>query len=154
MVQKSLQSPLPSHRHTDPVEFNAGQGCFPSVCLLRCKTQNDASPFSVCSHTVQLGSVHPAAAGPKQAALSLLPHQLWSSLIQPAATESLEGILVGIPKQNHFLLLWWIFLFWTRGSFFSSCGIWSKDHWHLYHLLDGAAGGCHLPRSPLVQFYL
>lgn len=59
---------------------------------------------------------------------------------------------MGIPK--HFLLLGCIFLFWTQGSLLSSCGIWSKDHWQLYHQLDGAAGGYLLPRSPFVQFCL
>ena len=132
-----------------------------SVCSCA-KHSTMPAPVSMCSHTVQLSSIHPAVAGPgksapgvtEQAALSLLPHQLWSSLIQPAATESLEGILVGIPKQKHFLLLGWIFLFWTQGSLLSSCGIWSKDHCHLYLLLDGAAGGYHLPKPPFVHFYL
>lgn len=117
---------------------------------------------SICSHRVQLSSIHPTAAGPgksapgvtQQATLSLLPHQLWSSLIQPAATESLEGILVGIPKQKHFLLLRWIFLFWTQGCLLPSWGIWRKDRCQLYHLVDAAAGGYHLPKSPFVQFCL
>ena len=132
-----------------------------SVCL-GAKRSTVPAPISICSHAVQLGGIHPTAAGPgksapgvtEQAALSLLPHQLWSSLIQPAATESLEGSLVGIPKQKHFLLVGWIFLFWTQGSLLSSCGISSEDHCQLYHLLDGAAGGYHLPKPSFVPFYL
>lgn len=117
---------------------------------------NTASPCCAVQLAAAFASQGPGTSGlrvTEQAVLSLLPHQLWSSLIQPAATQSLEGNLTGIPKQKRFLHLGWRFLFWTQGSLLSSCGILSKDHCLLYHLLDGAALGYHLPKSPFVQFY-